>query len=123
VCITSSTANAYTADFAFRPTTPTTRPSIDLIPPPAEQIGRVMQPQAKPKPRAHRAPSTAQQWAEAALAELRLAPHVTHLAEVVTWVKAHPDNPDIAQGQLSGALERLQREDREGDQLGLEVAP
>jgi hypothetical protein len=40
----------------------------------------------------------------------------------MAWIKKHPINPGISQGQLAGALERLQREDQEVDQLGLEVA-
>ena len=46
----------------------------------------------------------------------------TALPEVVAWIKRQPTNPGIAQGQLAAALERLQREDQEVDQLGLEVA-
>jgi P4 family phage/plasmid primase-like protien len=122
VCITSNTANAYTADFALKPTTLTTRPSIDLIPPPAEQIEQIRQRQAKPKPPAHRTPATAAEWVEAALAELRLAPRMEHLPEVVAWIKRQPTNPGIAESQIAAALERLQREDQEVDQLGLEVA-
>ena len=121
VCITSNTANAYVADFALKPTTLTTRHSINLIPPPAEQIERVMQRQAKPKPPAHRTPATATEWVEAALAELRLAPDITALREVVTWVKAHPDNPGIAEAQLAAALDRLQRDDRAAEQQGLDL--
>ena len=80
-----------------------------------------MQRQAKPKPPAHRTPATATEWVEAALAELRLAPHITALPEVEGWVKAHPASPGIAKGQLAGALERLQREDREAEQQGLDL--
>ena len=70
---------------------------------------------------AHRTPSTAAEWVEAALAELRLAPDTNHLLKVVTWVKAHPASPGIAKGQLAGALERLQREDREAEQQGFDL--
>ena len=76
---------------------------------------------AKPKPPAHRAPATAAEWVEAALAELRLAPHITALPEVLAWVKAHPHNPGIAKTQLAGALDRLQREDSEGEQQGFDL--
>ena len=79
-------------------------------------------PKVTPKPPAHRTPSTAQEWVEAALAELRLAPDITALREVVAWIKRQPTNPGIAEGQIAAALERLQREDQEVDQLGLEVA-
>ena len=68
------------------------------------------------------APTTAQQWVEAALAELRLAPHNSHLPEVVAWIKAQPTKPLIAQAQLAGALDRLQRADRDDDQQGLDLA-
>ena len=67
-------------------------------------------------------PTTAQQWVEAALAELRLAPHNSHLPEVVAWIKAQPTKPLIAQAQLAGALDRLQRDDRDDDQQGLDLA-
>jgi phage/plasmid-associated DNA primase len=96
-------------------------PSIDLIPPPAEQIEKVRQRQAKPKPPAHRAPATAAEWVEAALAELRLAPHITHLPEVVAWINRQPTAPLIAQAQLAGALDRLQADDRDGEQQGLDL--
>ena len=48
VCIASNTANAYSAEFAFKPTTPATRPSIELIPPQTQLIEQIAQRQAKP---------------------------------------------------------------------------
>lgn len=56
------------------------------------------------------------------MAALGLAPLLEHLSELVRWVKAHPAAPSVAQCQLAGALKRLQREDQEVDQLGLDVA-
>jgi predicted P-loop ATPase len=70
---------------------------------------------------AHRAPATAAEWVEAALAELRLAPHITHLPEVVAWINRQPTAPLIAQAQLAGALDRLQADDRDGEQQGLDL--
>jgi hypothetical protein len=40
----------------------------------------------------------------------------------MAWVNRQPTNPGITRTQLAGALERLEHEDREADQLGLEVA-
>ena len=67
-------------------------------------------------------PATVTEWAELGLDELRLAPHTSHLHEVVAWLNLQQGAPAISQAQLAGALERLQREEREGDQLALEVA-
>ena len=66
-------------------------------------------------------PSTVSEWVEAGLGELRLAPHLMHLPEVVAWLRQQPDAPAISQTQLAGALDRLRRADQETDQLGLEV--
>lgn len=65
------------------------------------------------------------EWVELALAELRLAPHLMHLPEVVAWVRAHPAAPAISQRELTGALERLRLVEQQADQpsLGLEVLP
>ena len=84
-----------------------------------ERLERLERPISAPQPPAHRTPATAQEWVEAALAELRLAPSIIALPEVVTWIKRQPTNPGITQGQLAGALERLQREDREAEQPDL----
>jgi predicted P-loop ATPase len=67
-------------------------------------------------------PTTATEWADAALTELRLAPRVSHLEDVMAWINRQPTNPGITRTHLAGVLERLEREDLEADQLGLEVA-
>jgi hypothetical protein len=38
-----------------------------------------------------------------------------HLHKVVAWLNLQQSAPAISQAQLAGALERLQREEREGD--------
>jgi hypothetical protein len=62
------------------------------------------------------------EWVEQALSELRLAPHPSHLPAVVAWMKECPSAPKTSRDQLANALDRLHREDQEGDQLCLEVA-
>ena len=121
VCITTNTANAYSAEFARKPTTPTTRPAIDQIPQPFDQIEQVLRLQSKARPPAHRDPSTVAEWVELGLAELRLAPDNSHLPELVAWAKRHPSAPPISHNQLAGALDRLQRDDRDDDQQGLDL--
>ena len=74
-----------------------------------------------PQPPAHSDPSTVAEWVELGLAELRVAPHISHLPEVVSWIKRHPSAPPISHNQLAGALDRLQRDDQEGDQQGLDL--
>lgn len=69
--------------------------------------------------------STAE-WVEMALAELRLAPHLMHLPEVVAWIQAQPGAPAIAQAQVAGALDRLAAAERAAEQRDLlppEVQP
>ena len=75
-----------------------------------------------PQPPAHRDPSTVAEWVELGLAELRVAPHISHLPELVAWAKRHPSAPPISHNQLAGALDRLQRDDRDDDQQGLDLA-
>jgi archaellum biogenesis ATPase FlaH len=70
---------------------------------------------------AHRDPSTVAEWVELGLAELRVAPHISHLPEVVSWIKRHPSAPPISHNQLAGALDRLQRDDRDDDQQGFDL--
>jgi len=119
VCIVSNTANAYSAEFAFKPTTPATRPSIELIPPQTQLIEQIAQRQAKPSPPAHPA-KTVTEWTELALSELRLAPHPSHLPAVVAWLKDRPSDPMASRDQLANALARLHREDQQGDQQDLD---
>ena len=121
VCISTNAANTYSAEFARKPTTPTTRPSIDQIPQPFDQIEQVMKLQSKARPPAHRDPSTVAEWVELGLAELRVAPHISHLPEVVSWIKRQPSAPPISHNQLAGALDRLQRDDRAVDQQGFDL--
>lgn len=60
---------------------------------------------------------TTSEWLELALAELRLAPHLRHLPEVVGWLKAAPAAPAISQKEVAAALERLHAADEQLDLL------
>ncbi|MEB3276947.1 MAG: DUF3854 domain-containing protein [Cyanobacteriota bacterium] len=62
---------------------------------------------------------TAAGWVELALAELRLAPHLRVLPEVMAWLRAHPAAPAISQREAATALERLHREEVQADQPDL----
>jgi hypothetical protein len=86
------------------------------------QTEPVLQKQSRPRPPAHRTPSTVIEWAELGLDALKLAPHPSHLPELVAWVKFYPGAPAISQNQLASALERLHCDEREGEQLALGVA-
>ena len=86
------------------------------------RLERLERPMSAPQPPAHRDPSTVAEWVELGLAELRVAPHISHLPELVAWAKRHPSAPPISHNQLAGALDRLQRDDRDDDQQGLDLA-
>lgn len=94
---------------------------IELIPPQAQLIEQIAQRQSKPRPPAHHA-KTVTEWTELALSELRLAPHPSHLPGVVAWMKAQPSAPKISQPQLARTLDRLHRDDQQGDQQDLDLA-
>ncbi len=115
VCITLNAANAYSAEFASKPTTLTTRP------PQTQLIEQIARRQSKPRPPAHQA-KTNMEWVEQALSELQLAPHPLQLSAVVAWMKEHPSTPKASRDQLANALDRLHREDQDSDQLCLEEA-
>lgn len=87
-----------------------------------QQTEPAFQKQSQPRPPAHSTLITVTEWAEQGLAELRLAPHPAHLSKLVAWLKLQQGAPAISQAQLAGALDQLHCDEREGDQLALEVA-
>lgn len=69
----------------------------------------------------HEAPATVADWCEVALAELRLAPHLMHLPEVMAWLRAR--DAGVSQRQAGDALERLRQADADHDQPTLLDTP